>query len=108
MGDFEPIKDVLREQAENFFKTRFYELWISKMIEKRREMSFLLETSPPDTLGRTQGIVQGLLMAVRIMRDLYGRELPYVNKENFPRLGERVKIESAVDTVNVTDHGIQY
>ena len=93
MAEFELIKDVIREQAETFFKSRFYELWISEIIKKRREMSFLLETSPPDMLGRTQGIVQGLVMAVRVMRDLYGRELPYVNKENFPRMGERIKIE---------------
>ena len=93
MAEFEPIKDVLREQAEMFFKSRFYELWISRVIEKRRQMSLMLETSPPDTLGRTQGIVQGLLMAMREMRDLYGRDLPYLNKENFPRLGEKIKIE---------------
>jgi len=93
LAEFEPIKDVLREQAEMFFKSRFYELWISRIIEKRRQMSLMLETSPPDTLGRTQGIVQGLLMAMREMRDLYGRDLPYLNKENFPRLGEKIKIE---------------
>lgn len=93
LAEFEPISGALKEQAETFFKTRFYELWISKIIEKRRQMSLLLETSPPETLGRTQGIVQGLVMAMREMRDLYGRELPYLNKENFPRLGEKIRIE---------------